>query len=126
MDHLAAWMTLGARLRGAAERMEGSGLLDLRTGLLSLLDLYADSRLRVLGELQDSPDLQIVIGPRIEDWIADNPVPRDALVALQAELGEASPMHGPVARLLEVTQEPGKAPRSRFRPGLPGCWALGS
>jgi len=126
MDHLAAWLTLGARLRGAAERMEGRGLLDLRAALLSLLDLYADSRLRVLGELGGSPDLQIVIGPRIEDWIANNPVPRDALVALQAELGETSPMHGPVSRLLEVTEEPGKAPRSRFPPGLPGCWALGS
>ena len=124
MDHLAAWLTLGARLRGAAERMEGRGLLDLRAGLLALLDLYADSRLRVLGETDVSADLQIVIGPRIEHWIATNPVPRDALVALQVELGEASPLHGPVGNLLEVTEEPGKASRSRFQPGLPGCWAL--
>ena len=113
-------------MRGAAERMEGPGLLDLRAALLALLDLYADSRVRVLGEPDGSPDLQVVISPRIEQWIANNPVPRDALVALQAELGEASPMRGPVTRLLEVTEEPGKASRSRFRPGLPGCWALGN
>ena len=121
MDPLAAWLTLAARLRGAAESMEGKGLLELRSALLSLLDLYADSRLRILGSQQASPDLQIVIGPRIEHWVSDNPLTREALVALEAELGYSSPMYEPLTRLLEVTEEPGKARWSGFRPGLPGC-----
>jgi hypothetical protein len=126
MDPLAAWLTMAARLRGAAENMERGGLLNLRAALLSILDLYADSRLRILGSEQMSPDLRVVIGPRIERWIFTNPLTREALVALQAELGESSAMYGPLTRLLEVTQDPGKAQSSRFLPGSPGYWALGS
>ena len=125
MDPLAAWLTLAARLRGAAESITGQGLLHLRPALLSLLDLYADSRLRILGSAQTSPDLQIVIGPRIEHWVSENRLTREALVALQAELGDSSPMYAPLTRLLEVSEEPGKERRSGFRPGLPGYWALG-
>jgi hypothetical protein len=125
-DPLAAWLTLAARLRGAAERMEGQGLLDLRAALLSLLDLYADSRLRILGLEQTSPDLQIVIGPRIERWVSENPLTREALLALRDELGDSSAMYAPLTRLLEVTEDPGRARWSRFPPGSPGFWALGS
>ena len=85
-------------------------------------------RIRACGSWvsANSPDLQIVIGPRIEHWVSENRLTREALVALQAELGDSSPMYTPLlTRLLEVSEEPGKERRSGFRPGLPGYWALG-
>jgi hypothetical protein len=116
---VAAWLTLAARLRGAAEILSGRGLLDMERALLSLLDVYADSRLRVLGHEQES--LETLIAPRIEQWFAANPVTRGALGELLNQLPEENELKEPLERLLRVTEEPpGKASRFPSHPGLPG------
>ena len=121
---VAAWLTLGARLRGAAEILSGRGLLDMKRALLSLLDVYVDSRLRVLG--YEQPNLETLIAPRIEQWIAANPATRAALADLLTQLPDDHELKGPLEDLLSVTEDPpGKLRRSRSHPGLPGCCALG-
>ncbi len=124
MQHVASWLTLAARLRGAAEVLDGRGVLDLRAALLSLLDVYADSRVRILGTRW--PGMELVIAPRIERWFAENAVPRAALAELYDRLADDDRLRDPVERLLQVTAEaPGKAPRCQSRPGSPGFSALG-
>jgi hypothetical protein len=124
VEHVASWLTLVARLRGAAEVLDGRGLLDLQRALLSLLDVYADSRVRVLG--MRWPSLRVVIAPRIEQWVSDNEVPRAALAELRERLSENDALREPIERLLAIAAEPpGKPWRSASQPDSPGCSALG-
>ncbi len=123
LAHTAGWLLLAARVRGAAEVLDDRGLLDLRAALLSLLDLYADARLRVVGA--DFPGLEVVIGPRIEEWLREHTLSRAALAELCDELPADSDVRRAAVALLEVTSDDaGKVRRFRSRPGSPGGWAL--
>ena len=115
------WWAFTAQLRGAAETLAGRHNLDLRRGLLALLDVYAGARIRVLAE--GEPGMQTILRPPIDRWVADNLLARSALVSLIEELPGDSAACQAAKKILAVTEgDPGKA--SRFRSG-PDCWEAG-
>jgi hypothetical protein len=118
-----AWWTFTAQLRGAAETLGGRHNLNLRRGLLALLDVYGGARIRVLAE--GEAGMQTILRPPIDRWVADNLLARDALVELVEELPVGSTASHAAKEILAATEgDPGKASRFRSRPGLLGGWAL--
>lgn len=123
LNQIGGWLAFASQVRSAAAALDLQDMLDLRGAVNALLDLYADTRTRVVGEAGDA--IAALIRPRIEQWFAGSAVPRAALAQFADMLPEPSPMRDAAQRLLEVTvDDPGKPRRYRCRPVSPGGFAL--
>lgn len=108
LSSTAAWLRMSGRLRDAAHRDPDDDALQPEQALVPLLDLYADSRVRVVGD--EHLDLAVAIRPAVSSRLAARTT-RPVLEALARRLPDGTAAQKAAQELaeLEVGEGLGKA-----------------